>query len=304
MALPRPISSLGAATRGIWAIFKRTLGLSRQARIPLAPTAILTLLMVAAIFAPWLAPHEPTKGSIYDSHAPPFWVEGGSSEFPLGTDFQGRDILSRIIHGARVSLLVSVLTILVAGGVGSSLGIVAGYRGGVTDAVIMRATDIFFAVPTILLALVFAITLGPSLQNVVIVIVISLWARFSRQIRGEVLSLRERDFVALAHVAGASDLRIMIKHILPNIANTIVVLATWQVGLVILTESSLSFLGVGVPPPAPTWGLMISDGRRWISEAWWVSALPGAAILLTIMAFNLFGDWLRDYLDPRLRQVL
>jgi peptide/nickel transport system permease protein len=197
-----------------------------------------------------------------------------------------------------------MLTILAAGGGGSFLGIISGYYGGAIDSVIMRAADIFFALPSILLALVFAITLGPSLQNVVIVIVLTLWATFARQIRGEVLSIREREFVAMARVAGASDLRIMIKHILPNIANTIVVLATLLVGVVILLESTLSFLGVGVPPPAPTWGLMISDGRRWISEAWWVSTLPGIAILLTIVSFNLLGDWLRDYLDPRLRQLV
>jgi len=304
MVFRKPINSLGAVTRGTGAIFKRAISLRRLTRIPLVPTAILTILGVAAVFAPWLAPHEPTKGSIYDSHTPPFWQEEGSSKFLLGTDFQGRDILSRIIHGSRVSLLVSMLTILAAGGGGSFLGIISGYYGGAIDSVIMRAADIFYALPSILLALVFAITLGPSLENVVIVIVVTLWAKFARQIRGEVLSIREREFVAMARVAGASDLRIMIKHILPNIANTIVVLATLLVGVVILLESTLSFLGVGVPPPAPTWGLMISDGRRWISEAWWVSTLPGIAILLTIVSFNLLGDWLRDYLDPRLRQLV
>jgi len=304
MVFRKPINSLDAVTRGTGAIFKRAISLRRLTRIPLVPTVILTILGVVAVFAPWLAPHEPTEGSIYDSHTPPFWQEEGSSKFLLGTDFQGRDILSRIIHGSRVSLLVSMLTILAAGGGGSFLGIISGYYGGAIDSVIMRAADIFFALPSILLALVFAITLGPSLQNVMIVIVITLWATFARQIRGEVLSIREREFVAMAHVAGASDLRIMIKHILPNIANTIVVLATLLVGVVILLESTLSFLGVGVPPPAPTWGLMISDGRRWISEAWWVSTLPGIAILVTIVSFNLLGDWLRDYLDPRLRQLV
>jgi peptide/nickel transport system permease protein len=267
------------------------------------PCAILFLAAAIALLAPVLSPYSPTEGSLLNSLEPPVWQEGGSMEHILGTDFQGRDVLSRLIHGSRVSLAVAGVSIFVAGFMGLVLGLTAGYFGKAIDALIMRVADMFFALPMILFALLFAMTLGPSFRNVIIVIVLTIWGRFARQVRGEVLSVRERDFVALARVAGASNRRILITHILPNVANSVIVLATWQVGLVILMEASLSFLGVGIPPPTPSWGTMVADGRLWIASAWWVSVIPGMAILVTILAMNMVGDWLRDFLDPKLRQL-
>jgi len=267
------------------------------------PCGLLLLAVMTALLAPVISPYSPTEGSLLKSLQPPVWQDGGSMDHLLGTDFQGRDVLSRLIHGSRVSLAVAAVSIFVAGFMGLVLGLMAGYFGKAVDALIMRIADMFFALPMILFGLLFAMTLGPSFRNVIIVIVLTIWGRFARQVRGEVLSVRERDFVALARVAGASNRRILITHILPNVANSIIVLATWQVGLVILMEASLSFLGVGIPPPTPSWGTMVADGRLWIASAWWVSVIPGLAILVTILAMNMVGDWLRDYLDPRLRQL-
>jgi len=202
-----------------------------------------------------------------------------------------------------VSLSVSLVAILIGGVVGTALGLVAGYFGGWTDTIIMRVVDVAFSLPTILLALVLATIIGPSFQTVIVIVALLLWARYARQVRGEVLTVRERDFVAQARIAGCSHLRIVFSHILPNVANTLIVLATLQVGYVILLEGTLSFLGVGIPPPTPAWGLMVATGRGLIVSAWWVSFFPGLAILLTVLILNLLGDWLRDRLDPRLRQV-
>lgn len=269
---------------------------------PVLPLVIIGLLVVMAVFAPLLAPYSPTEGDLRQTLLPPFWMEGGSSEHLLGTDKFGRDILSRIIFGARVSLTVSLTAIFIGGTVGVTLGIVAGYFGGFTDGLIMRVVDMKLALPMILLALVLVAAIGPSLRNVVGVIAFLLWAHYARIIRGEVLSLRARDFVALAKVAGASPIRIMARHILPNVTNTLIVLVTLQVGFVILLESTLSFLGVGIPPPRPAWGLLVADGRDYIAKAWWVSTFPGIAIAMTVLSLNMLGDWLRDRLDPRRRQ--
>jgi peptide/nickel transport system permease protein len=264
---------------------------------------LLLVLVVPAVAAPWLAPHDPLEGSLAAKLRPPVWRPGGSWTYPLGTDPLGRDILSRLIYGARVSLSVSLVAIVIGGVVGTLLGVAAGYFGGWTDVVIMRAVDVAFSMPTILLALVLAVVVGPSFRTVVGIVAFLLWARYARQVRGEVLSVRERDFVAQARLAGCSHLRVMVGHILPNVANTLIVLATLQVGYVILLEGTLSFLGVGIPPPTPAWGLMVATGRALIVSAWWVSFFPGLAILVTVLTLNLLGDWLRDRLDPRLRQV-
>ena len=272
-------------------------------RLPLIPMFVLVvLLVIPALSADWLAPHDPIRGSIPDRLRPPVFF-GGTWEFALGTDRLGRDILSRIMHGAKVSLSISIAGILAGGVLGTALGLIAGYFRGLADAIIMRLVDITMALPSILLALVLAVTVGPSFQTIIVVVTFVLWALYARQVRGEVLSIRERDFVARARVAGASDLRIIVRHILPNAANTIIVLATLQVGSVILLEAGLSFLGVGIPRPTPAWGLMVADDRQLIVSAWWIAFFPGLAITLTVFALNLLGDWMRDRLDPRLKEV-
>ena len=229
--------------------------------------------------------------------------KAGSTKYLLGTDKNGMDIFSRLIYGARLALVVSLLGIVVSGIIGSSLGIMAGFYGGILDTIIMRMVDISLSISLVLIALVLAAVRGPSIDNVLIVICLFLWSRYARLIRGETLLLKSQDFIARAQVSGASDLRIMYKHIMPNLANTIIVLATLQIGFVIILEASLSFLGAGVPRPNPAWGLMVADGRELLSNAWWVSLVPTVAIVLTVLSINLLGDWVRDRLDPKQRQI-
>jgi peptide/nickel transport system permease protein len=255
------------------------------------------------VLAPLLSPADPYEQSLRNRFRPPAWEAGGSRAHPLGTDRLGRDMLTRIVYGARVSLAVGVLAVFLAGTVGAGIGLVAGYYGGRPDAVLMRITDATLSFPVILLALILAVTVGPSFLNVVVAISVILWARYARVIRGEVLSLMERDFIAQARIAGAGAGRIILRHLAPNTFNTLVVLLTLQIGYVIIVEASLSFLGAGIPPPTPAWGSMIAEGRDFVTSAWWVSSLPGLAILLVVLAFNLLGDWLRDTLDPKLRQL-
>jgi peptide/nickel transport system permease protein len=273
-------------------------------RYPVVPVAILVLfLLIPAIFAPLVAPHDPLKGSLSKRLKPPVWAQGGSVEYPLGTDKMGRDILSRMIYGARISLLVSFMAVVVGGSIGTALGLISGYFGGKIDTLIMRLVDISLSLPTILLALVLVSAVGPSFGTVITVIALIIWARYARQARAETLTVKEQDFVARARVAGASHTRIMLRYIFPNIVNTLVVLATLQVGSIILLESTLSFLGVGIPRPTPAWGVMVADGRELIVTAWWVSMFPGVGIMLTVLSLNLFGDWLRDHLDPKLKHA-
>ena len=275
----------------------------RSKDVPWFPASILVALVLAAVFAAFLAPQSPTEGDITTKLIPPLWMERGTAEHPLGTDRFGRDVLSRIIYGSRISLLVSLIAILVSGTIGTTVGLISGYRGGLTDAILMRVTDIALSLPTILIAVVLVAVSEPSFRNVILVIALLLWPRFARQIRGETLGIKEQDFVALAVVAGRSSAWIISRHILPNVMPTLLVISTLQVGYVILLEGTLSFLGVGVPPPNPAWGLMIADGRGFIATAWWITLFPGLAMLLTVLAVNLMGDWLRDHLDPRLRQL-
>lgn len=275
----------------------------RAIDLPILPIAlILIVLVIPAIFADVIAPHDPMTGSLRERLKPPSFL-GGPPGHLLGTDKQGRDILSRIIHGSRISIAVASVGIFIGGSIGTALGLIAGYFRGWVDAVIMRLVDLSLAVPGILLALAIAAVLGPSFGSVIAVIAFMIWAVYARQIRGETLRWREQDFVARAKVAGASHARIIIRHLLPNVINTLIVLVTLQVGYVIVLEASLSFLGVGIPRPNPAWGLMVSDGRDVIVTAWWVSFFPGLAITLTVLSLNLLGDWLRDRLDPKLRQV-
>ena len=272
-------------------------------RWPVIPLGIITVFVLVAVLAPWISPSDPYEQSLRLRHRPPVWEERGSWTYPLGTDRLGRNLLSRIIYGARVSLAAGVLTVLVASAFGAAVGLVAGYYGGRVDATLMRVTDATMAFPVILLALILAVTVGPSFTNVVIAIAVILWARYARVIRGQVLTLMQLDFIAQARIAGAGAWRVITRHLLPNTMNTLVVLVTLQIGYVIIVEASLSFLGAGIPPPTPAWGGMIAEGRAGVTSAWWVSLFPGLAILLVVRAFNLLGDWLRDTLDPRLRQL-
>ena len=273
-------------------------------RYPLFPISILlVVLVIPAIFAEVISPHNPLKGQLGDRLDPPFWQEGGSMNHLLGTDKLGRDMLSRIIYGSRISVKISAISILGGGVMGTMLGIAAGYFGGRTDAVIMRLVDISLSIPIILLGLVLVAALGPAESTVVIVVVVLLWSRYARLVRGEALAIRVQDYIARARVAGSSHFRIMLTHVLPNVFNSLVVLATLQVGFVILLEATLSFLGAGIPKPTPAWGLMVADGRELIVVAWWVAFFPGLAILLTVLSMNLLGDWLRDRLDPKQRNI-
>ncbi len=276
------------------------------------PSIVLFLLVITAIFADlsWLglpdvrlAPYDPVKTSMPERFLPPFWAAEGSTAHLLGTDNLGRDILSRVIFGARVSLSVSLLVILITSSIGTVLGIIAGYLGGRTDNTLMRVTDISLSFPAILIAILLAASIGPGYWTVVLALSILGWAPYARLIRGEALKLREEDFVAQARIIGASPIRTMVKHIFPNIINPLIIMMTLSVGMVILTEAALSYLGAGIPPPNPSWGAMVNDGRNFIDTAWWISLFPGVAIGLVVLSGNFLGDWLRDTMDPRLRQL-
>lgn len=331
-------------------------------RLPLFPvTMLLVFLIIPALFAEIIAPHNPRRGDLDDRLVPPAWsgdvvsirnvVEtvnrdnrqneikisdaertvrigdatvigkaegeapvvgdqlqivvkpGGQAKYLLGTDKNGMDIFSRIVHGARLALIVSLMAIFVSGLIGTVLGILAGYFGGWVDTVVMRLVDMSLSISLILVALVLAATLGPRIENVLVVVCLFLWSRYARLVRGETLALKTQDFIARSRVAGSSQLRIMVRHIFPNLVNTIIVLATLQLGFVILLEAGLSFLGAGIPRPNPAWGVMVADGRELIIDSWWVSFFPGLAILFTVLSVNLLGDWLRDRLDPKQRNV-
>lgn len=278
-------------------------GRRRLDRVPWIPIAIIVfLLLLPAIFADVITVHDPLRGVLRDRLTPPMWMDGGSWAYPLGTDKQGRDMLTRLIYGARISLAVSTITILIGLVIGATLGMLAGYFGRWTDWIVSWLIDTFFSLPGVLLALVIVAAIGPSFATIVIILSVTIWAPFARQVRGETLSVRETDYVARAQVAGSRPMRILVKHVLPNVANTLVVMATLQVGVVIINESSLSFIGAGIPRPNPSWGVMVADGRDLMLVAWWISFFPGMAILLVVLSFNLTGDWLRDFLDPKLRQ--
>ena len=271
--------------------------------VPWLPAAVLAGLCLVALFAPLIAPYPPLQGSLGDKLLPPGWLGGGKWSYPLGTDLLGRDILSRVIYGARTSLAVAAAAVIVAGTVGTLIGLLSGYCGGTVDAILMRLTDVALSLPLILVAIVLVAALGASFANVILIIVLLLWPRYARQIRGETLALKTRDFVALARIANCSHVRIMRRHILPNVMPTLLVLVTLQAGYVVLLESTLSFLGAGIPPSTPAWGLMIAEGRTVIESAWWVVLWPGLAIVAMVLAGNLLGDWLRDRFDPTLKQV-
>jgi peptide/nickel transport system permease protein len=270
---------------------------------PLVPLAIVVVLLACAILAPLLSPHSPLEGSLGERLAPPMGMDGAKPGHYLGTDRHGRDTLSRLVYGARISLSVSVVGIVLTGTIGSFIGLLAGFLGGWVDTVLMRLVDISLSLPGILIAVLLSVVFEPSFTNVIIVVSFLLWPSYARLVRGEALALKHQDFVALARIAGCSSLTIMFRHIVPNLVPSILVLATLHVGYVIVLEAALSFLGVGLPPPTPSWGVMVADGRGLIEQAWWISILPGIAILVTVLSLNILGDWVRDRLDPKLRQI-
>jgi len=275
-------------------------------RLPKLSAAVVLAVVLTAAGASLLTGRVLPEANQIDlrfRYAPPWPMAGSSPAHLLGTDRLGRDLLSRMLVGVQNSLSVALMAIVFAAAVGTCLGLIAGYLGGWVDSLIMRCVDIMMSFPAILVALVFVVTIGASFGMVVATLALLLWAQYARLVRGQVLSVKERDFVALAHVAGASTRRILVVHILPNLVNSVVVLATLQIGWGIVVESALSFLGAGVPPPAPTWGNLVAEGRDVLDQAWWIAVCPGLAIMLVVLAFNLCGDWVRDAIDPKLRQL-
>jgi peptide/nickel transport system permease protein len=263
--------------------------------------SVLLVMGGAAVLAPQLAPWDPARQMLLKRLRPPMWQERGLREHPLGTDHLGRDILSRILYGGRISLGVGLTAVTLSALIGVTLGLVAGFFGGRVDAVIMRIVDVFLAIPYILLAMGVVFALGPSLFNVILVMGVTRWVQFARIVRADVLSIREREFIAGARARGSRPLRLLLHHVQPNALTPIIVVATLELAFMIIYESALSFLGLGVQPPTPTWGWMLADGRNYIATAWWLATFPGLAIMLTVLAVNLLGDWLRDTLDPRLK---
>ncbi len=299
LALQRPRGMLGAVSTA-WYLMRRW---------PIIPGVVMTILAIFAIFAPFVSPKDPNKQDLRIRNTPPIWETQWYEEHPtisrhvLGADYLGRDVLSRVIYGARMSLMIASIATLAGVTLGTLTGLASGYYGGVLDEIAMRFVDIWFAVPFLLIALVVAITIGTSVATIMWLLAFATWVGMVRNIRADVLSLKTRDYVDLARVTGASDWRIMLWHILPGVLSTVVVLATLRVGGLILAESGLSYLGAGIPASIPSWGRMISDGREYLSTAWWTSVFPGVGLFLTVMSMNFIGDWLRDRLDPRLRQI-
>ena len=270
-----------------------------QARLPWIPILILLLILICAAFAELIAPHDPLKINVLNRHMAP----GESSAHLLGTDSLGRDILSRLIYGARTTVIISFVSLLAGAVVGTVLGLMSGYWGGWVDAIIMRLVDAALGFPTVLLAMVIVVFLGTGTINIILAVALTFWARFARMARGDVLSVKVQDFVTLARITGVSTPVVIWRHIFPNVVNTLTVISSLLVGQIILLEAALSFLGLGLAPGAPAWGIMVAEGRDILLEVWWLSLFPGLAITIVVLAFNFFGDWLRDTLDPRLRQA-
>ena len=270
-------------------------------RLPLVSLFIVVTLLVCAIFAPLIAPHDPTAidPTLEFTKLAPF----ENMTFPLGTDVLGRDMLSRLIYGARSALFMATVALSAGTALGTVLGLVSGYRGGWVDALIMRITDASLGFPTILVAMILMVILGPGMEIIILAVALGVWDRYARMIRGEVLYLKEMDYVTLARIAGVPDATIIWRHILPNTVNILMVLTSLRVGQVILLEASLSFLGLGLPVGSPAWGIMVSEGKDVLLDMWWLSLLPGLAITAVVLCFNFFGDWLRDYLDPKMRRA-
>ncbi len=264
---------------------------------------IITIVIIMALF-PWVfSPLDPVDQDLARYTKPPGFTDTAGRVYHLGTDQQGRDILSRIIWGSQISLIVGITAVLISGVIGITVGIVAGYFGGWVDTIISRIIDTALAVPFILLAISMVAILGPSLRNIILVIALRTWIVYARVVRGEVLSLKENEFVIGAKAAGCSTIRILFFYLFPNVISTTIVIATLYLGRMIIIESALSFLGLGVPPPTPTWGGMLADGRSFLDTAWWISLFPGIVLMFTVLSVNLLGDWLRDVLDPKMKRI-
>jgi peptide/nickel transport system permease protein len=267
------------------------------------PTIILVIMVLCAIFADLIAPYSPVENSLSERFLPPAFMEEGSSKHILGTDSLGRDILSRVIHGSRISLSIGIVVTLINSVIAAAIGIISGYFGGRVDGFIMRICDITMAFPAILIILLLAAVLGPSFGTILIAMTLTGWAMLARVIRGEALKLRHSDFVAQAYINGCSSRRIMIRHFFPNVLNTLVVIATMSIPGIIMAEAMFSFLGIGFPPPTPSWGAIVNEGRSYLDHAWWVSVFPSIAIALLVLSMNYLGDWLRDKMDPLVREI-
>jgi len=265
---------------------------------------IIGVAILCALLAPWLAPCDPVRADLSARLIPPFFQKGGNWDHLLGTDHIGRDILSRIIYGARVSLAVGFVSTFVGFIIGGLLGLLSGYFGGKADSVITKMMDIQLSFPFILFAIFVVGVLGPNLINVIIICGVTRWVMFARVIRGEVLSIREKEFIEAARGIGCSTPRILVRHVFPNIISSVLVLATLNMGTIIVLESTLSFLGVGVQPPTPSWGNMLNDGKAYMVQAWWITALPGIAIMLVVLSANMIGDTLSDLANPYTKQLM
>ena len=280
-------------------------------RWPVIPAAVIAVLVLMGVFGPYIAPHDPVIADARSRHVPPVGMEVcvgprckiGSWTNPLGTDHVGRDVLSRIIVGSRISLIVAALSLVVGLIVGTSVGMISGYLGGIFDEIITRIVDIWLALPFLMVALLVVLIFGQSIGVVFLLLAVLSWVGFVRVVRAQTLQLKEMDYVALARIAGASPVRIIFRHVLPGVINSAIVIATLNVGNLILAEATLSFLGAGIPPPTPAWGVLISEGREYIGTAWWQTAFPGVGIFMVVMSLNFLGDWARDRFDPRLRQL-
>ncbi len=281
------------ALKKAWYVFRR---------YPLIPIGVFFLLVFVAIFGPMLAPFDPAQGSIRTRHIPPIWLEGGSAQHFFGTDSLGRDMLSRVIYGARVALMVAVSVIVVGGISGTIIGMFAGYLGGLVDEIAMRIVDLLLAMPFLLVALTVVVVFGQSLTQMIVLLILFSWDNFARVVRAESLRIKSDAYVDAARVAGASNIRIVFRHILPGVFGVVLIVGSLRVGQLILIEATLSFLGAGLPKSVPAWGVMVADGQAWITTAWWVAAVPGAMIFVVVMSFNFLGDWMRDFFDPKLRQ--
>jgi peptide/nickel transport system permease protein len=302
MAIPSGIAvALGAPASVEERQWLATLKRLARRRTAVFGLGVVVVVLLAALFAPWIVPFDPLEQDINQRLKDPGWQTAAGRVHPLGTDHLGRDILARVIFGSRIALVVGLSAVLISGVLGMAIGLVAGYFGGKVDDFFMRLADVQLAFPFILLAIAVIGVLGPSLRNIIIVIGVSSWVVYARVVRGEVLSIREREFVQAAIALGSRDGRILLRHVLPNAFTPWLVVATLDMARVIVIESALSFLGLGVQPPTPTWGGMLADGRVYLSTAWWLATFPGLAILVTVLGINLLGDGLRDTLDPRLK---
>ena len=307
MVLPletEPVADLASGPPGTEVTPRRGRRWRRRARYPWFSGTIMTLFILSGLLGPIVAPKDPQEINLANALQPPA-LFGGSWSFPLGTDELGRDVLTRMLHGARVALLVSLAVVVIAGIIGLAVAVVAGYRGGRLDAFLMRTTDASLAFPVLLFAIVVVGIFGPSTRNVVLILALAFWPSYARVLRSEVLRVKTMDYITMARTMGASSVWVVWRHILPNIVPTLLVLLSLQLGLAIIAEGSLSFLGLGVPPPAPSWGGMLSEGRKYFmienDPAWWLAFVPGAALSITVLATNMVGDWLRVNHDPTTR---